>query len=84
MNEKRNDMWQAMIPITRKALGERAIEMRPTLNEKQVIESVNRTMTEFADEEPSNADELLMRLEFHADDVLGHGDEEYAYTGDEE
>ena len=85
MNEKeRNEMWKAMMPVTRKALSERAIEMRPTLNEKQVVESVNRTMTEFVDEEPSNADELLMRLEFHADDVLGHGDEEYAYTGDEE
>ena len=82
--EERNEMWKAMMPVTRKALSERAIEMRPTLNEKQVLESVNRTMTEFVDEEPINADELLMRLEFHADDVLGHGDEEYAYTGDEE
>ena len=67
-----------------KALGERAIEMRPTLNEKQVIEVVRRALEEFEEHEPEDGDEIIMRLEFHADDVLGHGDEEYAYTGDEE
>ena len=61
-----------------------ATTMRPKLNEKQVVEVVRRALDEFEEHEPADGDEIITRVEFHADDVLGHGDEEYAYTGDEE
>ena len=60
------------------------MDMRPQLNDNQAGEVINRALAEFATDEPDDFDEVIMRLEFHADDVLGHGDEEYAYTGDEE
>ena len=61
-----------------------ALVMRPQLNGKQVTEVIQRTLDEFEEHEPDGTDYIIMRIEFHADDVLGHGDEEYAYTGDEE
>jgi len=61
-----------------------ATTMRPALNDKQVVEVVRRALEEFEEYEPADGNEIIMRVEFHADDVLGHGDEEYAYTGDEE
>ena len=65
-------------------MGQVALAMRPTLNEKQVVEVVRRAFDEFEEHEPDGSENIIMRIEFHADDVLGHGDEEYAYTGDEE
>ena len=65
-------------------MGEVALAMRPQLNEKQLIEVVNRSVSEFQKVFPTSDAEVIMRIEFHADDVLGHGDEEYAYAGDEE
>jgi hypothetical protein len=62
----------------------RTFVMRPQLNDNQAGEVINRALAEFETDEPDDFDEVIMRLEFHADDVLGHGDEEYAYTGDEE
>ena len=61
-----------------------ATTMRPKLNEKQVVEVVRRALDEFEEHEPDGNESVIMRIEFHADDVLGHSDEEYAYTGDEE
>ncbi len=61
-----------------------ALAMRPTLNEKQVVEVVRRALDEFEEHEPDGSENIIMRIEFHADDVLGHGDEEYAYSGEEE
>jgi len=65
-------------------MGQVALVMRPTLNEKQVVEVVRRALDEFEEHEPDGNESVIMRIEFHADDVLGHSDEEYAYTGDEE
>ena len=65
-------------------MGEVALAMRPQLNEKQLIEVVNRSVSEFQKVFPTSDAEVIMRIEFHADDVLGHGDEEYAYSGEEE
>ena len=61
-----------------------ALAMRPQLNDNQVSEVINRALAEFETHWPEDFDEVVMRLEFHADDVLGHGDEEYAYSGEEE
>tara|TARA_R110002012_G_scaffold62183_1_gene163522 strand:+ start:315 stop:572 length:258 start_codon:yes stop_codon:yes gene_type:complete len=61
-----------------------ALAMRPQLNGKQVTEVIQRCEDEFEEHEPDGSEDIIMRVEFHADDVLGHGDEEYAYTGDEE
>ena len=60
------------------------LAMRPQLNDKQAGEVINRALAEFETDCPEDFDEVVMRLEFHADDVLGHGDEEYAYSGEEE
>jgi len=65
-------------------MSEVALAMRPQLNGKQVTEVIQRTLNEFEEHEPDGTDYIIMRIEFHADDVLGHGDEEYAYAGDEE
>jgi len=65
-------------------MSEVALAMRPQLNGKQVTEVIQRTLDEFEEHEPDGSDYIIMRIEFHADDVLGHGDEEYAYAGDEE
>ena len=64
-------------------MGEAALVMRPETNKKQLTEAMKRAWNDFADEEPTSTEDILMRLEFHLDDVLGHGDEEYAYAGDE-
>jgi len=45
--------------------------MRPKLTLQQVDEVIKRTLN---DED----EDMLLRLEFHADDVLGYGDDEYA------
>lgn len=60
------------------------MDMRPQLNDNQAGEVINRALAEFETHTPDDFDEVIMRLEFHADDVLGHGDEEYAYSGEEE
>ena len=65
-------------------MGEVALAMRPQLNEKQLIEVVNRSVSEFQKVFPTTNAEVVMRIEFHADDVLGYSDEEYAYSGEEE
>jgi hypothetical protein len=61
-----------------------ALDMRPQLNDNQVGEVINRALAEFETHWPEDFEEVIMRVEFHADDVLGHGDEEYAYSGEEE
>lgn len=66
-----------------KGMSQVALAMRPQLNGKQVTEVIQRCKDEFEDHEPDGNDYIIMRIEFHADDVLGHGDEEYAYSGDE-
>ena len=60
------------------------MSMRPQLNDNQAIEVINRALAEFETFWPEDSDEVVMRLEFHADDILGHGDDEYAYSGEEE
>ena len=51
----------------------RAVQfMRPELTLQQVDEVIKRTLN---DED----EDMLLRLEFHADDVLGYGDDEYAF-----
>ena len=65
-------------------MGEVALAMRPQLNEKQLIEVVSRSVSEFQKVFPTTNAEVVMRIEFHADDVLGYSDEEYAYSGEEE
>ena len=78
MNE--NEMKETNL----RKMGEAALAMRPQLNEKQVIEVVNRSVSEFQKVYPTTYAEVFMRIEFHADDVLGYSDEEYAYSGEEE
>tara|TARA_R110000787_G_scaffold194828_1_gene306233 strand:- start:2396 stop:2629 length:234 start_codon:yes stop_codon:yes gene_type:complete len=53
-----------------------ALAMRPQLNGKQVTEVIQRCEDEFEEHEPDGNDYIIMRVEFHADDVLGQGDEE--------
>ena len=60
-----------------------ALTMRPQLNDNQVGEVINRALAEFETHWPEDFEEVVMRVEFHADDVLGYGDEEYAYSGEE-
>ena len=60
------------------------MDMRPQLNDNQAGEVINRALAEFETHTPDDFDEVIMRVEFHADDVLGHSDEEYAYSGEEE
>ena len=51
----------------------RAVQfMRPKLTLQQVDEVIKRTLN---DED----EDMTLRLEFHADDVLGYGDDEYAF-----
>jgi hypothetical protein len=60
-----------------------ALTMRPQLNDNQLGEVINRALAEFETHWPEDFEEVVMRVEFHADDVLGYGDEEYAYSGEE-
>ncbi len=78
MNE--NEMKETML----RNMGEAALAMRPQLNEKQLIEVVTRSVSEFQKVFPTTDAEVVMRIEFHADDVLGYSDEEYSYSGEEE
>jgi len=71
-------------PTMMTVMAANTMSMRPQLNDNQAGEVINRALAEFETHTPDDFDEVIMRLEFHADDVLGHGDEEYAYTGDEE
>ena len=80
MNEKMHDIIDKDKPLTER-MSEVALFMRPQLNGKQVTEVIERTLDEFEEHEPDGTDYIIMRVEFHADDVLGFGDEEYAYTG---
>jgi len=50
--------------------------MRPELTMVQVDEAIIRTIKEL---EHDDDIDVLIRLEFHADDVLGYGDDEYAF-----
>ena len=61
-----------------------AVTMRPQLNDNQLGEVINRALAEFETHWPEDFEEVVMRVEFHADDVLGYGDEEYAYSGEEQ
>lgn len=59
-----------------KAMMDEAKFMRPQLTLQQVDEVIMRTIKDLdADEN----EDVLIRLEFHADDVLGYGDDEYAF-----
>tara|TARA_R100000541_G_C1856930_1_gene78552 strand:+ start:70 stop:366 length:297 start_codon:yes stop_codon:yes gene_type:complete len=70
-------------PTMMTVMAANTMSMRPQLNDNQAGEVINRALAEFETHTPNDFDEVIMRLEFHADDVLGHSDEEYAYTGDE-
>jgi len=58
-----------------KAMMEQAMFMRPQLTMEQVDEVIMRTLKDCEDED----EDVVLRLEFHADDVLGYGDDEYAF-----
>lgn len=58
-----------------KAMMEQAKFMRPELTMVQVDEVIKRTLKDCEDED----EDVVLRLEFHADDVLGYGDDEYAF-----
>jgi len=58
-----------------KAMMEQAMFMRPQLTMVQVDEVIMRTLKDCEDED----EDVILRLEFHADDVLGYGDDEYAF-----
>ena len=58
-----------------KAMMEQAMFMRPQLTMVQVDEVIKRTLKDCEDED----EDVVLRLEFHADDVLGYGDDEYAF-----
>jgi hypothetical protein len=58
-----------------KAMMEQAMFMRPQLTMEQVDEVIIRTLKDCEDED----EDVVLRLEFHADDVLGYGDDEYAF-----
>ena len=58
-----------------KAMMEQAMFMRPQLTLEQVDEVILRTLKDCEDED----EDVVLRLEFHADDVLGYGDDEYAF-----
>jgi len=59
-----------------KLMMEQAMFMRPQLTLQQVDEVIMRTIKDLdADED----EDVVIRLEFHADDVLGYGDDEYAF-----
>jgi len=58
-----------------KAMMEQAMFMRPQLTLEQVDEVIMRTLKDCEDED----EDVVLRLEFHADDVLGYGDDEYAF-----
>ena len=58
-----------------KAMMEQAMFMRPQLTMEQVDEVIMRTLKDCEDED----EDVILRLEFHADDVLGYGDDEYAF-----
>jgi len=59
-----------------KLMMDKAKFMRPELTMEQVDEAIVRTVKEL---EHDDDIDLLVRLEFHADDVLGYGDDEYAF-----
>ena len=79
MNRTKTVSSGMMIIMSKGVMG-----MRPQLNDNQTGEVINRALAEFETHAPDDYNEVIMRLEFHADDVLGHGDEEYAYSGEEE
>ena len=58
-----------------KAMMEQAMFMRPQLTMEQVDEVIMRTLKDCEDED----EDVVLRLEFHADDVLGYGDDEHAF-----
>ena len=58
-----------------KAMMDQAMFMRPQLTMVQVDEVIKRTLKDCEDED----EDVVLRLEFHADDVLGYGDDEYAF-----
>ena len=60
-----------------KAMMEQAMFMRPQLTLEQVDEVILRTLKDCEDEDED--EDVVLRLEFHADDVLGYGDDEYAF-----
>jgi hypothetical protein len=64
--------------ITRlyKLMMDRVKFMRPELTMVQVDEAIIRTIKEL---EHDDDIDVVIRLEFHADDVLGYGDDEYAF-----
>lgn len=59
-----------------KLMMDKAKFMRPELTMAQVDETIVRTVKEL---EHDDDIDVLVRLEFHADDVLGYGDDEYAF-----
>jgi len=59
-----------------KLMMDKAKFMRPELTLQQVDEAIIRTIKEL---EQDDDIDVLIRLEFHADDVLGYGDDEYAF-----
>ena len=64
-----------------KVMMEQAMFMRPQLTLEQVDEVILRTLKDCEDEEGAliYREDCEIRLEFHADDVLGYGDDEYAF-----
>ena len=59
-----------------KLMMDKAKFMRPELTLQQVDEVIIRTIKEL---EQDDDIDVVIRLEFHADDVLGYGDDEYAF-----
>jgi hypothetical protein len=59
-----------------KLMMDKAKFMRPELTMAQVDEAIIRTFKELEHDEDID---VVIRLEFHADDVLGYGDDEYAF-----
>ena len=59
-----------------KLMMDKAKFMRPELTMEQVDEAIVRTIKEL---EHDDDIDVVIRLEFHADDVLGYGDDEYAF-----
>jgi len=59
-----------------KLMMDKAKFMRPELTMEQVDEAIIRTIKEL---EHDGDIDVVIRLEFHADDVLGYGDDEYAF-----
>ena len=60
-----------------KAMMEQALFMRPQLTMVQVDEVIKRTMKDC--ELVQDDEDVVLRLEYNADDVLGYGDDEQAF-----